>query len=199
LAPTGRQSADPPAEAGAESSPEFSPEERRQLLALARQAIALAFEERSPSTENLSEHLRAPRGVFTTLMLGGVLRGCVGNAAPVEPLAQAVVSTAIGAAFRDPRFQPLALEELPQLHISLNILSPLFPIQPEQVELGKHGLLVSQGDRRALLLPEVPLHMGWDREKFLEQTCLKAGLAPDAWRKGATLEAFTTEAFAEKE
>ena len=181
-----------------EFSPEFSGDERRQLLALARQAIALAFEQRVPSIDHLPLHLREPRGVFTTLMLNSALRGCVGHAEPVQPLAQAVISTATGAAFHDPRFAPLTPEELPQTHISLNILSPIFPIQPEQIELGKHGLLISQGNRRGLLLPEVPEHMGWHgREKFLEQTCLKAGLAPDAWRKGARIEAFTAEAFGE--
>jgi AmmeMemoRadiSam system protein A len=181
-----------------EFTPEFNEDERRQLLALARQAIALAFENKVPATEHLSEHLREPRGVFTTLMLNGMLRGCVGHAEPVQPLAQGVISTAVSAAFHDPRFSPLRAEELPQTHISLNILSPVFPIEPEQIELGKHGLLVSQGNRRGLLLPEVPEHMGWhDREKFLEQTCIKAGLAPDAWRKGTRIEAFTAEAFGE--
>jgi len=130
-------------------------------------------------------------------MLEGRLRGCVGHAEPVQPLAQAVASTAIGAAFRDPRFTPLTPQELPKVRIGLNVLSPIFHIKAEQVELGRHGLLVSLGDRRALLLPEVPLHMGWECEMFLQQTCVKAGLAPDAWRQGATLEAFTAEGFCE--
>ncbi len=177
----------------AEFSPEFSDAERRELLALARQAIALAFEEKLPVTENLPERLLAPRGVFTTLMLDERLRGCVGHAEAVQPLAQAVVSTAIGAAFRDPRFLALTREELPGVRISLNVLSAIFPIAPQQIELGKHGLLVSLGNRRGLLLPEVPLHMHWNREMFLQQTCIKAGLPPNAWQHGTILEAFTAE------
>lgn len=181
----------------AKSGAEFSDAERRELVALARQAIALAFEEKSPPIEDVPERLLVPRGVFTTLMLEGRLRGCVGHAEAVQPLAQAVISTAISAAFRDPRFSPLTPEELPSVRISLNVLSAIFPIAPEQIELGRHGLLVSLGNRRGLLLPEVPLHMDWNREMFLQQTCIKAGLPPDAWQHGAILEAFTAEGFGE--
>jgi len=86
-------------------------------------------------------------------------------------------------------------EEAPKLEVSLSILSPLRPIKPEEVEVGRHGLLVAQHGHRGLLLPQVPVEHGWDRATFLEQTCRKAGLALDAWQKGATLEAFTAEVF----
>ncbi len=175
--------------------PEFSLEERRLLLQLAHQAIlaALSGEEAAPGT--WSDHLSELRGVFTTLYLQGELRGCVGYATAIEPLFQAVADTARAAAFEDSRFLPVTLEEAPLLEASLSVLSPLFPIQPEEVEVGRHGLVVARGFHRGLLLPQVPAEYGWDRETFLEQTCRKAGLPLDAWKKGATLEAFTAEVF----
>jgi len=93
----------------------------------------------------------------------------------------------------------VTLEEAPNLEISLSILSSLTPIRPEEVEVGRHGLLVSMAGQRGLLLPQVPLEHEWDRITFLEQTCRKAGLPPDAWQKGATLEAFTAEVFGDKD
>jgi len=88
-------------------------------------------------------------------------------------------------------------EEAPQLEVSLNILSPLRPIAAEDIEIGKHGLLISQHGYRGLLLPQVPVEHGWDRVTFLEQTCRKAGLPTDARHRGATIEAFTAEVFGE--
>ena len=123
------------------------------------------------------------------------LRGCVGYAVPIAPLYRAVAETARAAAFEDSRFLPVTKEEAPQLEVSLSVLSRLFPIHPEAVEVGRHGLLISDGARRGLLLPQVPVEHGWDRETFLEQTCRKAGLPLDAWRKAATIEAFTAEVF----
>jgi AmmeMemoRadiSam system protein A len=108
-----------------------------------------------------------------------------------------VAETARAAAFEDSRFMPVTKEEALKLEVSLSVLSRLFPIHPEAVKVGRHGLVISQGARRGLLLPQVPIENGWDRETFLEQTCRKAGLPPDAWRKGATIEAFTAEIFAD--
>ena len=143
----------------------------------------------------LSAHLREPRGVFTTLYLQGELRGCVGYAMPIAPLFRAVFETARAAAFEDSRFLPVTEEEAPRLEVSLSVLSRLFPIQAEEVEVGRHGLVISLGVRRGLLLPQEPVEYAWNRETFLEQTCRKAGLPFDAGRKGATLEAFTAEVF----
>jgi AmmeMemoRadiSam system protein A len=123
------------------------------------------------------------------------LRGCVGYAMPVAPLYRAVAETARAAAFEDSRFFPVTREEAPRLEVSLSVLSRLFAIHPDAVEVGRHGLVVSQGGRRGLLLPQVPTEHDWDRETFLEQTCRKAGLPEDAWRKGASIEAFTAEVF----
>ncbi len=177
-------------------SPEFSLDRRRTLLRIAHEAIVSVVEGRPfPAAPPLPGGLSEPRGVFTTLYLDGQLRGCVGYAAPIVPLARAVAETARAAAFEDSRFLPVTKEEVPKLEVSLSVLSLLFPIRPEAVEVGRHGLVVSQGARRGLLLPQVPVEHGWGRETFLEQTCHKAGLPLDAWRKNATLEAFTAEVF----
>jgi AmmeMemoRadiSam system protein A len=113
------------------------------------------------------------------------------------PLYQAVTESARAAAFEDPRFPPIVREETRTVKISLSVLSPLIPVFPEQIELGRHGLLISEGSGRGLLLPQVPLQHGWDRDTFLEQTCRKAGLPVNAWRNNATIkiEAFTAEVF----
>ena len=83
------------------------------------------------------------------------------------------------------------------MQVSLSVLSPPQPIQADQIEIGRHGLLVSLGLYRGLLLPQVPVEHGWDRIQFLEQTCRKAGLPLNAWQTGAKLEAFTAEVFSD--
>jgi AmmeMemoRadiSam system protein A len=181
---------------------EFSLEERRILLHIAHEAILCVLERRAlPETLPLPTGLSDPRGVFTTLHMPSdlrrQLRGCVGYAVPIAPLYRAVAETARAAAFEDSRFMPVTKEEALKLEVSLSVLSRLFPIHPEAVEVGRHGLVISQGTRRGLLLPQVSVENGWDRETFLEQTCRKAGLPSDAWRKNATIEAFTAEIFAD--
>jgi uncharacterized protein len=187
-------------------APEFSLHQRRTLLRIAHQAILSSTELQSQKLQNdkpgetpaLSEApFSEDRGVFTTLYLDGALRGCVGYAAPILPLYRAVAETARAAAFQDSRFSPVNAEEAPRLEISLSVLSRLFPIHPDEVEVGRHGLVISDGHRRGLLLPQVPTEYGWDHKTFLEQTCRKAGLPLDAWRKGATVEAFTAEVFSD--
>ena len=176
---------------------EYSPEERELLLRLAHLAINTSLEERELELPAIPEHLQQQRGAFATLHLEGDVRGCVGYVFPVAPLFQTIIETARAAAFQDVRFLPVTREEAAQLQISISVLSPLFAIKAEEVELGKHGLLVTQGNRRGLLLPQVPAEHGWDIKTFLEQTCRKAGLPSDAWQHGATLEAFTAEIFGE--
>ncbi|MBZ5572954.1 MAG: AmmeMemoRadiSam system protein A [Acidobacteriia bacterium] len=177
------------------STGEFTPEERRILLQLGHASIESALENRDIALDPPSSHLAEPRGAFTTIYFHGELRGCVGYVFPVASLYRTVAETARAAAFEDTRFSPVTCEEAPELELSLSILSPLQPITPEEVEIGKHGLLVNLHGRRGLLLPQVPVEHGWDREKFLEQTCRKAGLPADAWQKGATIEGFTAEVF----
>jgi AMMECR1 domain-containing protein len=169
---------------GGESGPsspeahEFSSPERQLLLRLAHQAIASAIEHTPISLSPSSPHLAEPRGVFTTLYSRGNLRGCIGHVFPVVSLYRAVIETARAAAFDDTRFGPLAAE---------------------QIELGRHGLLISRDGRRGLLLPQVPIEQGWDRITFLEQVSLKAGLQRNAWQSGAAIEAFTAEVFGDRD
>lgn len=178
------------------SSPaEFSLDDRQTLLRIAHQSILSFFADRALPQAPVSPCLSEPRGVFTTIYLHGGLRGCVGYALPVSPLYLAVAETARAAAFDDSRFQPVSRFEAPELVVSLSVLSLVFPIRPEEVEVGQHGLVISLGSHRGLLLPQVPVEHGWDRETFLAQTCRKASLPPDALRKGAILEAFTAEVF----
>jgi len=185
-------------ESGQFSLGEFSPDERRLLLGLAHEAILSTLERREIRLDPPTDHLNQPRGAFTTLYLHGELRGCVGYVLPVSPVYRAVADTARAAAFEDTRFEPVTLPEARELKIELSILSPPRPIDAEEVEIGRHGLLVSMNGRRGLLLPQVPVEHHWDRVTFLEQTCRKAGLPLDAWQKGASIEAFTAEIFGEK-
>jgi len=174
---------------------EFSAEERALLLKLAHEAIASRLHGQRFSPGPLSGHLSAPRGAFTKVYLDGELRGCVGYALAVSPLYLTVIETARSAAFEDPRFPPITAAELPELELSFSVLSRLCAILPEEVEVGRHGLLITCGPQRGLLLPQVPVEHGWDRVTFLEQTCRKAGLPINAWQAAASIEAFTAEVF----
>jgi AmmeMemoRadiSam system protein A len=176
---------------------EYSLEERSLLLQLAHRAIEARLANLEVSVAPPTPHLDQRRGAFTTLHLDGELRGCVGYVFPVYSLYRTIAETAVAAAFHDIRFSPVTAEEAPRLIIEISVLSPLRPISPEEIELGRHGLVITCGMRRGLLLPQVPLEHGWDRVTFLEQTCAKSGSPPDAWRRGATIEAFTAEIFGE--
>lgn len=198
MSPQPEHMAAPAALAGARQN-EFTPEERAVLLRLAHESILSALERREISLTPPSPHLDEPRGAFTTIYFHGTLRGCVGYVFPVASLYRTVAETARAAAFEDTRFSPVSPQEAPELDVSLSILSPLRVITPGEVEIGRHGLVVSHGGRRGLLLPQVPVEHRWDRATFMEQTCRKAGLPLDAWRQGATLEAFTAEVFGDRE
>jgi AmmeMemoRadiSam system protein A len=181
---------------------EYSRDERTLLLRLAHDSILSALEpgevKRAITLDPPTAHLAEPRGAFTSLYLRGELRGCVGYVLPVSPVYRAVAETARAAAFEDTRFYPVTLAEASALEIELSILSPPQSIPAEAVEIGRHGLLVSMSGHRGLLLPQVPVEHNWDRATFLEQTCRKAGLPLDAWKNGATIEAFTAEVFGDK-
>lgn len=181
---------DPP-----ELEPEYTQEERVALLQLAHEAILAALENRNRRPFAITEHLSQLRGAFTTVYSQGRLRGCVGYPTAVSPLYITVIETAQSAAFEDPRFVPVSLSEVPGLKISISVLSPVAPIRAEEIIIGRHGLIISEGVFRGLLLPQVPVEHGWDRITFLEQTCRKAGLPLDAWKSGANIEAFTAEVF----
>lgn len=176
---------------------EYSPDERKQLLALAHKAIRARISGKKVDAPEFPAHLRELRGAFTTLHLRGKLRGCIGYVMASQPLHQAVQETAAAAATEDPRFNPVSEVEAGELQIEISVLSPMFPIHAEDVVVGKHGLMISQHSRRGLLLPQVAKEWDLDRETFLAQTCAKAGLPLDAWKHGATIEAFTAEVFGE--
>ena len=189
----------PPSEVSShiETTPEYSSEERSLLLHLAHSSIEAALRDESVPLDSPTPHLAEPRGAFTTLHIEGRLRGCVGYVVPLYPLYRTVAETAVAAAFQDDRFPPVTNVEAGQLEVEISVLSAPRPIRSEDIVIGKHGLMVSRGSFRGLLLPQVPLQWGWDRETFLAQTCRKAGLPPDAWKFGATIEAFSAEVFAE--
>ena len=137
-------------------------------------------------------------GAFVTLKRGGRLRGCIGTLECRRPLADEVARVAVSAAQEDPRFSPVAPSELDDLDVEVSVLGPLEPIDPcdpAAFEIGAHGLVVEQGRRRGLLLPQVATEWGWDRETFLAQTCIKAGLPPDAWQRGAAVSRFSADVF----
>lgn len=180
------------------TQPEYSPEERTLLLRIAHEAILSELQQSQLPEESYSQHLSQARGAFTTIYLRAKLRGCVGYPLPVAPLCRTVIDTARAAAFEDPRFAPVRLDEARELQVSLSVLSPMHPILPEQVEVGRHGLLISHSGYRGLLLPQVATEHGWDRVTFLEQACLKAGLPQDCWRE-ARVEVFTAEVFGDGE
>jgi AmmeMemoRadiSam system protein A len=188
-----------PASCSSDRHGEFTSEERAVLLKLAHESILSALEGREISLTAPSPHLSEARGAFTTIYFQSLLRGCVGYVFPVTSLYRTVAETARAAAFEDTRFSPVTREEAPDLEVSLSILSPLKAVGPEEVEIGLHGLVIAQGGHRGLLLPQVPVEHQWDRVTFLEQTCRKAGLPPDAWKTGATLQAFTAEVFGDRE
>jgi uncharacterized protein len=181
--------------------PPLSDPNRAKLLRLARQAIEQCVLGRRlpPAEEPPPESLSAKCGAFVTLRKAGLLRGCIGHIEAATPLYATVRECAVAAALRDPRFEPVTPAELPDLHIEISVLSALTDVRPEDVKAGCHGLLISRDQHRGLLLPQVATQWHWDREQFLEQTCIKAGLPPDAWRHGARVQAFTAEVFAEPE
>lgn len=174
-------------------------EEERIALDLARKALEHYFGTGrhlpSPVKKGL---LKENRGAFVTLTVGGDLRGCVGYPLPVKPLDETIVEMAVAAASQDTRFDPLRPDEMDRLRIEISVLGLPEPVgDPGEVVVGRHGIIVSKGYRRGLLLPQVPIEHGWDRETFLRHGCLKAGLPPDEWKKGAKIEVFTAQVFSE--
>jgi AmmeMemoRadiSam system protein A len=172
----------------------LEPDERGTLLRLARDAIAARLEGRAVDLPVATGGLTRRTGAFVTIGHRNRLRGCVGSVERHERLIDVVARCAGDAATMDPRFPPLPLDDLADVVLEISVLGPFEPIEdPASVEVGRHGLVVEQGKRRGLLLPQVPGEWGWDRETFLSQTCVKAGLASDAWKTGARL--FTFEAY----
>jgi AmmeMemoRadiSam system protein B/AmmeMemoRadiSam system protein A len=179
--------------------PDLSSQQRQALLSLARAAIAEHLKTgRLPDQPPADPALSRRSGAFVTLKQRGVLRGCIGHPRGDMPLYRVVQEMAVSAATADPRFPRLKAEELSAVTIEISILSSLRRVtDPEQIQVGVHGLLINKGGRQGLLLPQVPVEQGWDRKQFLEGLCQKAGLLAGCWQAGASLYAFTAVVFDE--
>jgi hypothetical protein len=175
--------------------------EKAELLALARKSVEYAVEVGEPYAPDASadEILNQERGAFTTLKEAGQLRGCIGYTSAKKPLSITVRDTATLAALQDPRFQPVKAAELPKLEYEISVLSPLRRVTDiEEIKVGQHGLLMKNGSSEGLLLPQVPVEQGWDRQTFLEQTCRKAGMVTSCWKDEDTdIFMFTAVVFGE--
>jgi MEMO1 family protein len=175
--------------------------DKSELLALARKSVEYAVRERKayePGASS-SEALNQERGAFVTLKESGELRGCVGYTSAVKPLYMTVRDTATLAALRDSRFQPVSVSELPQLEYEISVLSPLRRVTDiREIKVGQHGLLMKNGDYQGLLLPQVPVEERWDRQRFLDETCAKAGMRASCWKDENTdIFMFTAVVFGE--
>lgn len=176
----------------------LSDDDRRVLLHAARDALLAELSSTDPHVlpEESEGALQRAGASFVTWRREGDLRGCVGTLEAREPLAQNVRRMAVMAALRDARFPPVDAGEIDALELHVNVLGPAAPIELEAIEIGRHGLLIERGFARGVLLPEVARDRGWSREKFLAETCRKAGLGSDAWRDPETqVYAFETESF----
>lgn len=167
---------------------ELSKEEQKVLLNIARKTLEeYVTKDSIPVFDIKEKKFLEKRGVFVTLKKKGELRGCIGYIEPVLPLYKAVIDMTVAACSRDMRFLPVHGGELKDIKIEISILSPLKPVKNiEEIEVGKHGLFIRKGSNSGLLLPQVAQEYGWDREEFLRQTCIKAGLYKNAWKEKQT-------------
>jgi AmmeMemoRadiSam system protein A len=176
-----------------------SQHDRQLLLRLARESIAAHIGVAPAHVPGSVDVLARPGGAFVTLHKDGDLRGCIGHIEPSEPLGKVVPRSAVAASSRDPRFPPVTASELEAIDIEISLLGPLEAIAgPQDIVVGRDGLVVERGRQRGLLLPQVATEWGWDAETFLAHTCKKAGLPKDAWQKGAKLWKFEAEVFGER-
>ena len=177
-------------------------EEKEYLMQIAKEAVYNRIRGKSytpppPPTEKLAR----PSGVFVTLKNRGVLRGCIGYVIPIKPLYIATAEVAGEAAVNDPRFSPVRPEEFDDLEFEISVLTPLEKVEDiNEIEVGKHGLLIRAGYYQGVLLPQVPVEYGWDRYEFLDNTCLKAGLSPGCWKEpGVEIYKFSAYVFTDKD
>ena len=178
------------------------PAARRALLVQARRAIAARVNGAPPPALDDPDLPPIEAGAFVTIEKGGELRGCIGSLETDQPVGEVVTRVAAAAATEDPRFPPVRPGELGLIDLEVSVLGPLESVEPpdpSRVVVGRHGLVVEQGLRRGLLLPQVAVEWQWDADTFLEQTCVKAGLPRDAWRTGARVFRFVAEVFGERD
>ena len=178
----------------------ISRKERKLLLEIARNALESHYEKGSlPAREETEPLLLEKRGCFVCIKINGKLRGCIGNFVSDQPLYQLVREMAVSAATRDPRFYPMSKEELGESTLEISVLTPLQKVSDiDDIVPGKHGLYIEKNMARGVLLPQVASEYGWDRETFLSQTSIKAGMQADAWKEGATIYIFGAEVFNEE-
>lgn len=175
-----------------------SESDRSRLLELARNALTAHVAGRTWRAADATGDLERPASAFVSLHKNGALRGCIGRLEADAALWDVVAACARAAASEDPRFAAVTEAELPYIEVEISILGAFEPVRSiDEVEIGRHGLLVEQGHHRGLLLPQVALEWGWTASTFVEHTCRKAGLAPDAWPHDATLWRFEAEVFSE--
>ena len=173
--------------------------DRRLLLKSACDAITAHVSGSPPSISEGVDVLDRPGAAFVTIHNAGELRGCIGHIEANEPLGRVIARCALAACSSDPRFSAIGATELPHLELELSLLGPLEPItSPDDIEIGRHGLVVEKGWHRGLLLPQVATEWNWDAETFLAQTCHKAGLPRDAWKQDAKMWRFEAEVFGER-
>jgi len=177
--------------------------EQQQLLAIARKSIVEYVKNGTVAEISVdidNDSLAEKQGCFVTIKLQENLRGCIGCFTSEKPLWQTVQEFAIAAATRDPRFYPLDPDELDDISIEISALSSLAKIESfDEIQVGTHGLYIEKNMYRGVLLPQVATECGWDKTTFLTQTCLKAGLEPDAWKSGADIYIFSAQIFGEKQ
>jgi uncharacterized protein len=185
---------------GGKTDMDLSSADKRLLLQVARDSITAQLQGKAPGPPPASAPvLQEPRGAFVSLHRRGQLRGCIGYIEALKPLLQTVQEMAPAAAFQDPRFGPLQADELADLEIEISVLTPMRLIKNvDEIEVGKHGLYIVRGLNRGLLLPQVATQYHWDRRTFLEHTCNKASLPPDAWKDPNTqIYTFRAEIFSD--
>ena len=175
-------------------------DEKITALNIARKTIeACARGEKVPSVNAPSPVFKEKRGAFVTIHKSGMLRGCIGYIEALKPLGETIAEMAIAASTQDPRFPQVNEKELKEIDIEISVLTPLKKIKtPEEVEVGKHGILIRKGFYSGLLLPQVATEYGWDRKTFLEHTCTKAGLPKNAWQEDVNIYVFSAQVFGEK-
>ena len=178
----------------------LTPDDQQRLLRLARRCLEARVRREKPPPPDRGGGLDAHMGAFVSVHHHGNLRGCLGRLETDRPIAENVAHLAAVVSDSDPRFAPISVSELSGLELEISALTPEQEITDiTAIEVGRHGLIIELGHRRGLLLPQVATEYGWDRETFLDHTCLKAGLPGDAWRTGARIFIFEAQVFAEKE
>ena len=177
----------------------IGPDDQRRLLDLAHHALEARVRSAGLPAVDSTLAPEVKSGAFVSIYHGDELRGCLGRLNSQLPIAQLVAQLAQAVADSDPRFDRVTPQELDEIGFEISVLTREREIQSvDEIEVGRHGLIVEQGTSRGLLLPQVATEHGWDREAFLDHTCLKAGLPADAWRHGARIYVFEAHVFGER-